>query len=706
MRTPLALVSLLLAVGGCRCTQNVTMAQPSLSVLPGSVDFGQVKAGDRQARTLTFEARTTAAVTIRSITLEAGSAPGSVEGFALGMKPTTVNGLTTVTMPVSFAPLQRVLYQATLLVESDDPDKPTLRVPLVGEGVRPQISVTPVCERAQQCMGTVTAMPPAIDFGAEPLTRPMMLPASQLPGVVITNDGPVPATVTKVAIEGPDAAAFTFARSEPTPWELMPSQGRTSQLRFLPTSAMQANYQAQLVVESDDPDRARVVVALRGTLLPNQPPQVCFNVTRVTPPPEGGGPRDYASSQDWSPLLTPPATGYDFTLSRDVRPGDLVQLSALSDAADATRCTTDAELGRAGLTYSWRLLSVPMGARTPALATPTAATSQFKPVVTGDYVVELTVSDGQATTVVIGRVACAIKEDFVVQLEWTGREGLDLDLHLVRPSAATGADPFSGVFEFFDARLPDGGLTRTSGDLNGYARARRAGVTGADFNWGEPSSLDDPRLNLDNTGMSASGAMGDFIENISLNNPENDARCANAACRYRVFVHYFKAPDDPLANPPACIVDGGTGCLDGQRCSCAMADDRCVAIAAPVGDAGLGSGRCYEAPKPVVRLFFKGSRTAAQVIPLEGLSPPDSVSLGAPCQMFAIADVLWPSKRDLGSLPDGGTPPPIVTIPGQAGAPTRLTAPVVGRFGVRENGSRTCAPDLTINGTAWYGQNP
>ncbi len=707
MRTFWWISALVVVVGaGCKCGPDIKTVKPSLTVLPTSVDFGQVKNGDRQARIVTFESRTQTAVTISSITLEAGTAPGGVEGFVLGTKPETVDAFAKVTMPVTFAPTALVQYQATLVVTSNDPDKPTVRIPLVGEGAKPIVSVTPVCERAQMCTGTVVVMPPSIDFGMEPLARPVMIPASQLPGVVITNDGPVPLTVTKAAIEGADAAAFTFARTEATPWELMPSEGRTLQLRFKPTSAAQTTYAAQVVIESEDPDKPRVVVELRGALLPNQGPQVCFNITRVTPPPEGGGPRDYASTAAWMPYLTPPASGYDFTLSRDVRPGELVQLSALSDAVDVSKCTTDPESGRTNLTYSWRLVSIPMGARTPALGSPTTSQTSLRPTVTGDYVIELTVSDGMASTVVTGRFACAVKQDLVVQLEWTGFDGVDLDLHLVRPSAIGSANPFSGAFQFFDAPRPDGGAaTQTSGDLNGYAaRTVQPTIPGSNFNWGDPSSLDDPKLNLDNTGMSGMGPGGDLIENISLDNPEHDERCATVACPYRVLVHYFR--DERMAAAPACVVDGGTGCRDGDRCGCALPEQRCVAEGAPVGDAGLGAGKCYAAPKPVVRVFLKASRTPAAVIPLEGLLPPDELFLGSPCQMWAVADVMWPPRTAIGSLPDGGTPPATIVVLGQ-GAGGRITSPVVGRFGFRPTGgSLRCTPDQTINGTAWYGENP
>lgn len=706
MRTPMVLgIVFVLVASGCRCGSGVSAVKPSLTVSPASVDFGQVKNGEAQARTLTFEARTQAAVAIASIALEPGTAAGGVEGFTLGTRPTSVDPFGKVTMPITFRPTQLVQYQATLVVTSDDPEKPIVRVPLVGEGARPIIAVTPVCERAQQCTGTVTVTPPSIDFGQEPLVRPTPTPASQLPGAVITNDGPVPLSVKRVAIEGPDAAAFTFAQTEATPWELMPGEGRTPQLRFRPTSAAQGSYQAQLVVESEDPERPRIAVALRGALLPNQPPRVCFNVTRVTPPPTGGGPRDYASQASWAPLLVPPMSGYDFTLTRDIRPGELVQLSALSDAVDASTCTTDPETGRANLTWSWRLVSVPMGARVPALAGASTPNLQFRPVVTGDYELELTVSDGMAQTVVTGRLACAVKQDLVVQLEWTGFDGVDLDLHLVRPSAATSGDPFSGAFQFFDAPTADGGASQTSGDLNGYAaRTVLPTIAGANFNWGEPGSLDDPTLNLDNTGMSGAGPGGDLIENISLDNPEHDARCATSPCRYKVLVHYFR--DDRMSSPLACTVDGGTGCRDGERCACAGAGERCVAESAPIGDAGVGPGKCFVAPTPTVRIFVKGARTPAAVIPLQGLAPPDEVAIGGPCQMWSVAEIVWPPRSALGSLPDGGTPLPTIAVTGQADGGA-IVSPAFGRFGYRPmGGSLRCSPDLTINGASWFGQNP
>jgi hypothetical protein len=108
----------------------------------------------------------------------------------------------------------------------------------------------------------------------------------------------------------------------------------------------------------------------------------------------------------------------------------------------------------------------------------------------------------------------------------------------------------------------------------------------------------------------------------------------------------------------------------------------------------------------VVRLFFKGSPTAANVIPLDTLMPADAVLLGAPCKLWHVADISWPALTAIGSLPDGGTPPPVVTVVGADGT-GRVTTPSLARFGLRAaGGSLRCEPDTTANALPWYSRQP
>jgi hypothetical protein len=692
----LTLATLLLATAGCRCGPTVNQVPPSLGAAPVGLDFGAVKLGQAKTLTVRLEARTRAEVVFSSIALEGAGAAA----YRLGTTPASLEPNGSATFSVTFTPTAVAGYTAAVAIASNDPDRPVTRVALVGEGALPKLELTPECAAARGCVGTAVVTPPSIDFGAEPFMRLSMIDPTRLPSVTVVNAGSVDLEVSSARFEGNDAAAFSFAGNAMFPaggLTLGPAEGRNFAIRFSPTSEAQATYAAELVVESDDPDEAVVRVALTGTLRPNQPPVVCANLVRVVPQIAGDAPRDYATAAEWASLIPPPSSGYDFRSTRDVRPDELVQFSALSDLADPSRCTTDPEDGRMGLAFSWQLVSAPAGAENLALAGAATPQLQLRPLVTGEYTLRLSVRDARmAETSVTLTFAVALKQDFVAQLRWPGAAGVDLDLHLVRPSAMTPGDPFSGVFSPFTG----GASGKTSGDLNGYARRQRDAnvLAGFDFDWGLPGASDDPRLNVDDRGD------GQLLENVSLNFPENDPLCATTACTYGVYVHVFNDARAHMS-PPACIVDGGVGCQDGEACSCA-GEQRCVAESAPVGVVPTGAGKCYPAAKPTVQLFFRGSPTPAHVIPLEGLTPPDAVLLAAPCTMWHVADVAWPPRSAIGSLPDGGTPPPVVTVIGADGT-GRLSMPRLARFGYRQSGgSLQCSPDGTAGTLDWYSRQP
>lgn len=696
MRRLLAVVVLVSTILGCRCGPQVNQVLASLGVTPAGLDFGAVKVGETKTLPVRFDARTAAEVTFSGITIEGPAAAA----FTLANAPTVLPPNGTATATVTFSATAVAAFTASLVINSNDPDRPVTRVALVGEGAEPKLEVTPECDAARGCVGTAVVSPPSLDFGAEPFMRLSPVDPTKLPSVTLVNAGTVPLVISAARFEGADAAAFSLAGNATFPvggLTLEASEGRNLAIRFAPTSEQQAAYAATLVVESDDPALPTVSVALTGTLRPNQPPVVCANLVRVVPQVIGDAPRDYGTAAQWAALIPAPAGGYDFTLTRDVRPTELAVFSATSDSATDTACSTDPEDGRTGLTYEWQLIETPAGAAGLGLSGSTTAQVQLRPIITGTYALRLTVKDArQAATSVTLRFAVAVKQDLVAQLQWPGFAGVDLDLHLVRPSATSATDPFAGAFAPFTA----GAAGKTAGDVNGYAWRQRAAnpTLGFDFDWGQAGSSDDPVLNVDDRGD------GQLLELASLNFPENDGQCAAPPCTYRVFVHAFNDARAHAA-PPACIVDGGVGCADGEACSCA-GTQRCVAESAPIGVPPTGAGRCYEAPKPAVRLFFRGSPTPANVIPLDTLTPPDEVRLGSPCTLWHVADIEWPARSLTGSLPDGGTPPPVVTVIGADGG-TRVTAPRFARFGYRQaGGSLQCSPDGTAGGLDWYSRQP
>lgn len=698
-------------VGGCECGPGTRKINPVLSVGPTQLDFGKVKVGDAAARTVRLSAQVNAPVSLTSVTLRDGNAPGGAAAFQLVEPPTSVPALSDSEFTIHFRPDALQAYEAELVIASNDEEHPEILIPITGEGAHPLMSVTPDCQATRHCRGTVTVDPPAIDFGEEPLQRAVPLPATELPTITVVNEGEVPLAVSRIAIEGADATAFKVDGNAQLPGGGAPAlvfqagEGVNLPIRFTPTSEQKLAYSAQVVIEGDDPQKPKVTVALTGALDPDPPPVVCANIIAVTP--EGGTPVRYDTKAEWDLLLARPAEGYDFTQTRDIAPQSDVQFSAISDATNEGTCTTDPEDGRTGLSYQWAVTRRPPGAVSVALtnatsATPTLSAQSLK--ATGEYEVSLTVTDatGHATSTTL-KFAVVLKQDLVIQLSWNGDEGsyanVDLDLHLVRPSSTTTLDPFRGAFSYFE----EGPNQQTSGDMNGYAsRAWVAkGGQGADFDWGEPGELDDPRLNLDDVGTSG------LVENISLNHPENDPRCAAGDCVYKVFVHYFvDKRDDTTAT--ACSVSGTTGCLDGDVCSCTVGR-RCVASNAPKGTSATGSGKCYLAPKPVVRIFVRSNPTPAAVIPLDTLVPADDLAIGAPCHMLYVADIVWPKRGstvDAGIGTDGGTEPQPQVIVKGADATGRIKQPQIRRFGIRAASGLQCIQNMTIGPDNWYAEEP
>ncbi len=670
---------------GCSCGGQVQQITPELAVTPAGLDFGKVKVGGQATRALRLEAKTNALVQITRLTVEGADA----SAFTVGAVA-SVEALGTADLPVTFQATGTDVAVGSLVIETNSPTTPKLTVPLVGEGAVPTIGVDLECRAMapDNCVGSVTASPRAIDFGAEPLRRVTPLPVTRLPAVFVRNAGLVDVTVRAVRLGGADAAAFTVEGLPPLPPQgqvLAEGEGFNVRVRFVPRSATQASYAATLTVESDDASAPAIVIALRGTLLPNAAPQVCANVVRVVPAAAGDAPREYGGASFWT---TMPGPEVDLSLVRDVRPGDTVQLSATLDAANPATCSFDPEDGRQ-LSYAWSVVSGPPGVPLPALTGATSALARLTPVAVGNYVVELTVRDSaMASATVRLRFAARLKKDLVVQLEWPGYANVDLDLHLVRPSAVSDVnDPFSGAFSYFGAG-PSG---RTSGDLNGYAASLARSDPGRfDFDWGDAGTDDNPALDVDDKGM------GGLVESVSLNYPERDERCATQPCRYRVYAHYFK--DLRPIPTAACFVDGGAACGDGDGCNCTPSS-RCVASNA---DAGVGPGLCFDQPKPQLRFFFFGSATPNAVVPLEGLMPPNRVTLGAPCALMYLADVVWPNRALIGSLPDGGSPPPQVVAQGTDGG-VRIEQPIVRAYGRRALGQDLqCVSNDDRSGTAWY----
>ena len=171
-RLPLALVVLPLLFAGCRCGPGVQDIPAVLAVSPNALDFGEVKLGDTAELPVKLSAQVNAPVSITGVTVEGASAAA----FEVISPVSTVEAQSDATVRLRFAPTARQGYEATLVISSNDQERPQIRVPVTGEGAVPQLSVVPECATARSCRGSAQVTPPAIDFGEEPFSRAVPLP--------------------------------------------------------------------------------------------------------------------------------------------------------------------------------------------------------------------------------------------------------------------------------------------------------------------------------------------------------------------------------------------------------------------------------------------------------------------------------------------------------------------------------------------------
>src|SRR5919198_1860986 len=290
MNARLTLPAFVLALVLSSCAkEKIQQIRPVLGVSPTALDFAKVKVGDVAEQTITLSSQSQAAVAINSATLHDGSAPGGAAAFELVGVPRTLGALTSAPFAVRFRPDALQAYGARLTVASDDPQRPTIDVPISGEGAQPILQVIAECLPSRNCKGTAGSDPPSLDFGNEPLDRAVPIPVLELPTVTLLNAGEVTLALTRLALEGAQASAFKVEADlalqdrlpDGRPALLLPAgNGVTLPIRFQPFAG-QSEFTAALVIESDDPTHAQVRVGLEGKLGANQPPRICANIVSV-----------------------------------------------------------------------------------------------------------------------------------------------------------------------------------------------------------------------------------------------------------------------------------------------------------------------------------------------------------------------------------------------------------------------------------------
>ncbi len=205
-----------------------------ISVAPGSVDFGSVAVGSVGSAEVVVTNSGGA-----DLTVDSAVATGSGFSVSAPVFPEVLPPAGTATVVVEFVPAAAGAHTGTLTIVSDDPDQPSLDVPLNGSGVEAPVGPD------------IALAPASLGFGD------VSVGTGASADVIISNAGGADLTVTSVTTTG---AEFTATATIPS--VVAPGGTMVVPVQFQPTAV--GSFAGELTMGSDDPDTPTVVVPLTG----------------------------------------------------------------------------------------------------------------------------------------------------------------------------------------------------------------------------------------------------------------------------------------------------------------------------------------------------------------------------------------------------------------------------------------------------------
>lgn len=221
-----------------------------ISAEPSMLAFGRVQPGSEEAITLTVRNVGQAPLTVNAVRIN------GVADFAVTRDGAPIDDLTdpdgdgqpglgagqAFDVIVTYAPAAEGRDEATLLIETTDPETPTLRVPLTGNDTTGCILVEPAdMLRVDYEVGQM-------DITAE---------------VQVSNCGGQPLTIDNIRFRPgtpPDVFAFAEGSLPEFPAELAPEESLTVQIEITPIEVRA--FRGALQIFSNDPDQPQIVVEL------------------------------------------------------------------------------------------------------------------------------------------------------------------------------------------------------------------------------------------------------------------------------------------------------------------------------------------------------------------------------------------------------------------------------------------------------------
>lgn len=218
---------------GCRPEVTLDKIDPRIAMAPGAMDFDEVAVPLTATETVYLTNSANAELTW-SAWIDGDPA------FTLSEPEGTVDRRGAYEFQVTFAPVSFLTYDAELVVNSDDPENPELRMPLHGVGVdRP--------------MPDIAIDPQTLEFDT------VAAGATDLQFITLRNEGDAPLTLGSIQQQG--SGAFVL-RSDPSNNVVGANSEVPILIEYAPTSALGDS--GRLSIPSDDPDEPQLEVVLLG----------------------------------------------------------------------------------------------------------------------------------------------------------------------------------------------------------------------------------------------------------------------------------------------------------------------------------------------------------------------------------------------------------------------------------------------------------
>ncbi|MGB2663688.1 MAG: choice-of-anchor D domain-containing protein, partial [Candidatus Acidiferrum sp.] len=209
-------------------------SQPQLSASPASIGFGTISNGHTGNANLVLSNTGSAPLTVSLITLT-----GSEFGITGIATPVTISAGQSVQATVTFSPTSAGTASGSVTITSNDPNNPTLSVPLTGTG-------------SAAAIGQLSASPASVSFGT------VATGSSTNKQVAITNTGNAAVNVSAVTASGTGYSVTGLS----APATLNPLETATLTVAFAPSAAGSA---PGSVTVTSNATNSPLTIALSGT---------------------------------------------------------------------------------------------------------------------------------------------------------------------------------------------------------------------------------------------------------------------------------------------------------------------------------------------------------------------------------------------------------------------------------------------------------